>query len=189
MSKLRPDAPSGTPAPPPAPRRSGELVAGLLEGEVLVDVDVPRTSIAGKMRLLRRREARQVRVDCRTALAAIGLASLTPGIVESYTEWDDENVTRTLAIAMRDPDDVEQPLASLEDWEGCDDEQLAALWARYTDLEAELDPLGERAPPLSEPEEAALRAAAKKADAPALRSFGSRRLALFAITLAATPPT
>lgn len=189
MSRLRP---IGTPALPARPEVAaegggrGELAAAVLESRVYREVTVPRTAIPAKMRLLSRTEAKAVRSASRSAVAQLGLVAAGPE-VESLTEWREERALRTVAVAMRDPANPERPLAGLAEWEECDDDQILALWDIYQDLAAELDPLGDSAPPLTEGELAELVAAAKKGDAGLLMSFGSRRLALFAISSADRP--
>jgi hypothetical protein len=168
-------------APPPPPDTSAVAArAGLAAGviEVRVHVDIVISAIQAKMRLLGRAESRAVRQEARAALAAAGLAdaakSHTP---ELYREWIEEIATRTLAVAVRDPATLDQ-LAALEEWEVCNDEQIGALWQRYTDLERDLDPLS-KLDELDAATEAAIVDAAKKKDARSLIAFGSCALASF----------
>jgi hypothetical protein len=180
------------PAAPPAAaarRARAELAAAVVETRIHRDVTVHGTQVRGRMRALSRAEARQVRADCRAALKAAGIEAAGPGVLEGYVEYREELVLRSIAIAVRDPGDVEQPLAPLEEWESCNDQQLGALWDDLRDLEAETDPYGDLAPPLSEADEAALADAAKKKDKARLMSFGSHTLARFAITSVAARTT
>ena len=184
MNRLRP---TGSLIAPPLdePSRRAALAVSVLEGREHRAVTVPRTKVAGAMRLLSRRENAQVRAECRQAMAELNLAG---PVVEGFTEWHEELAVRTLAIAVRSPDNHDAPLALLADWLECDDDQINALWEKYQDLEAELDPLGPNGPALSEADAAAIRDAAKKKALTLLMSYGSRKLALALITTAAPPP-
>jgi hypothetical protein len=181
--------PGAAPPPPPPGAEVGDhggLAAGVIEARVHVPTEIPRTRVRGRMRLLSRAESRAVRQEARIALATAGLGeaakSHTP---ELYREWIEELATRTLAVAVRDSATL-GPLAPLEEWEACDDDQIGALWERYKDLERELDPLGaiEELDPATE---AAIVDAAKKKDARSLIAFGSSVLASF-VTSSVCPP-
>lgn len=149
-----------------------------------VDVTIPRTKIAGKMRVLSKRERTEVRHEAREALKELGLVSLP---LESHREWHEEIATRTLAVAVRSPNDISQPLASIEAWNQCDEGQIDALWQRYKDLQDQLDPLEN--PSLSEEAMRMIQDAAKKKQMTLLMSFGSCVLASYVITTAAQPST
>jgi hypothetical protein len=175
------------PAPPaPDPERRAALAVSVLEARVHRTVTVPRTQVTGAMRLLSRRENAQVRAEVRQVLEALGL---TGHAAEGFTEWHQELAVRTLATAVRSPADHGAPLAPLADWLECDDDQINALWERYQDQEAELDPLGANGPPLSDADIAQIQDAAKKKAAEVLMSFGSRKLALALISTADLPQT
>lgn len=169
-----------------------DLVERSLIGERRhVDIIIPRTTVRAKMRLVSRGERFDAIADARRALAQAGMpidASAVAGL-GSGESWNYELAVRLLAIAVRDPDNTTYQLATVEEWRECDDEQLDALYAQFTDLVAELDPLGENGPGLSPEELAALTAAAKKGDVTVLMSYGSRKLALWARTSAAQPAT
>lgn len=166
------------------PAAAGELAAAILGGRTHVDVTVPRTTVRGAMRLLTRSENRAVRTAARAACRAAGVPDAS---LEISRDWLEEVATRTIAIAMRQPGNTSLALASIEEWEDCDDEQIAALWERYKDLEEEFDPLGDGG--ADEAAAAELIDAAKKKDVALLMSFGSRRLARFATSLVALPAT
>lgn len=185
-----------SPSAPPASSAEGTVDAVLGGAPVYVDVVIPRTTIAGKMRLLGRHESLSIRAEAMLAFAEKKIAIdpngfTAPGILN---EWNCEIAVRHLAIAVRDPADPTKPLGSLVDWRGddqrlgCDDDQIAALWQQYQDLRERLDPLA--APEqLTEAEHAALLSAAKKKppEIDLLTSFGSRKLAALAISLADRP--
>jgi hypothetical protein len=193
-SRFNPTSPA-RPAPGPdataaAAERAERLVDAVLGAVAFRDVAVPRTQVKGRMRLLTRAETAQVNVDLRREMAdRYHLTEPTPGMFEAFAEYREERVLRTIAVAMRDPADPSRPLADLDEWATCDDQQLVALWEAYKDLQDELDPLGPSAPGLTGEEVAALKAAAGKGEADLLMSYGSRRLALFVITSAAPPPS
>jgi hypothetical protein len=180
VSRFRPSGEAGE-----SPRK-GVLAVEVAGARVHEDVIVPRTAARGRMRLLSRGENRTVRAEARAALEAMGCRGADLGV---YREWHEELATRTLAVAVRDPADVARPLAPLAEWEECEDDQIAALWKQYQDLEERLDPLGADHVVLSDADVAAMRDASKKKDIDLLMSFGSRRLAVFATTTAAPPST
>lgn len=164
----------------PAP--AGELAVAAVGARVHVDVVIPGTTVAGKMRLLSNKEELATRHEARQACAAVGLpwpASETS--LEFYSEF----AVRSLAIAVRSPANLALALAPLDDWQELSDRQVNTLWARYQDLEAELDPLAKAE--LTTADFASILDAAKKKDAALLRSFGSPKLAAFAITSAVPP--
>ena len=177
----------------PASEPSTNRLAGLLGGgREHVEVTIPRTTIKGLMRLLSRSERSEVHASARAFMLASLQTSdpnalLTP---MSIAEWNAEVAIRTLAVAVRAPEDKLEALDSADTWrDALDDDQVAALYDQYKDLADRLDPIGDDAAPLSEPELAQLDAAVKKKDAAILMSFGSRRLASYMLTLAAPPAT
>ena len=190
------DAPRGFLRPPASPlapllakaeealHERTQMVLGVLEGRAFSDITVPRTvpAVVARMRLLTRAETKQVRQECRLALQEIGLAEAARAPApESYEEWHTEIVTRTIAVAVRRMD-ADAPLAPLDEWLLCDDDQIDSLWVRYQDLQSKLDPL---ARPLTDIELQIMGDAAKKKDAISLLSYGSSALASYAITMAA----
>ena len=160
-----------------------ELVAAILGARVHVDIVVPRTSITGRMRLLSQAERSKIQSEARIAVATLGAEGAN---VDLFSEFREEKVVRSIAIAIRDPADESRPLADLADWIECDEDQLAALWERYQDLSAALDPLGANVE-ITEIEVLEIEAAAKKKDLDLLTSYGSRKLARYAITSGAPP--
>jgi hypothetical protein len=169
-------------AAPDVPKPSPSSFAGVVAGaRVFVDVAVPRTAIVGKMRILSRSERLGVRVEAREYLERLGI---TGPAVEASTEWHEEIATRTVAVAMRDPSNLDDTLASLEAWNTCDEGQIDHVWQAYKDLQDRLDPLDE-ASRLSDEQFAAILQDAKKKDLGLLMSYGSSKLAGFAISTAA----
>lgn len=185
--------PQGSAPPSHAARDTREaraaLAAGVLDARAFVEMAVPRTRgpVRGRMRLLTRSEVRQVRQESRLGLAALGLdeAARSPA-PEAFREWHEELVPRTVAVAMRALEG-DAPLASLEEWQLCDDAQIETLWNRYRDLEQAVDPLA--LPTLTDADLDAIRDAAKKKDAVALISYGSSALLSYVITSVAPPAT
>ena len=182
---LRPDGtvPRSTLVDRTARQAAAMLAAGVLESRTFVEVVVPRTSVLARMRLLTRVEGQQTRQEARLALTAAGLteAARSPA-PEAWREWHEELVPRIISLAVRRTDD-DSPLAPLEEWQLCDDGQIRALWQRYQDLEATLDPLGSSAE-LTEAQLSEILDAAKKKDVGLLTSYGSFALASYAITSA-----
>lgn len=171
---------SGLRRAPGDPVAAGELVAAILAGRVHVDVVVPRTDVRATMRLLTRAETAEVRTATRDVLTRRRVPERG---MEDGRDWLEEVATRTIAIAVRQASDPTLALAPLEEWEQCDDDQIAVLWLQYTDLEES----SAQIETLSDGELTVLTEAAKKKDEVALRSFGSRKLAHFATTLVDRP--
>lgn len=169
--RLRPGL---APATSPAERQArAELAVSVLDAREHRPVMVPRTQVKGDMRLLSRREVSEVRAACRQMMAGLGIEGHG---IEGYAEWREAFNTRLVAIAVRSPVDHTQPLADLEDWEQCDEDQIIALWDLYQDMQAELDPLGDTFV-LAEDDARAIKLAAKKKDVLLLTSYGSQKLA------------
>lgn len=182
--------PTITPAPAPSTpeARAEEFVELALGPEALFDIIVPRTNVAAKMRLPRRAERFAANADARSYLKESGFPVDATGLsaLGTHEQWHYELGVRLLAVAVRDPIDPSRQLAPVEQWrEECDDDQLDALWERYEDIRALVDPMD--AGVLSESDAIAIIAASKKKDVDVLMSFGSRKLALFAITSASPP--
>ncbi len=165
------------------PQERGALAIELAGARVLVDVPIPRTAVVGKMRLLTYGEVKSIRIDAHKATAHLGLQ--WPAL-DATPEWSNEIVTRTLALAIRDPADPSKPLASLSEWEECEQDQLAVLYLQYEDHAATIDPIGKLAS-LSATDIIEMRAAAKKKAPLLLTSFGSRKLASYIISMEEHP--
>jgi hypothetical protein len=162
-------------------------VVDFLGARVHIEITIPRTEIKAVMRLCSRREEFEAKAEARRAMLEAGYPVDANAVTAlgASEQWLAEVMVRMIAIAVRDPADPTKPLASLEDWQNCDDTQLVALWSLYQDHEHRIDPLGAAA--LTSEEQDALIAASKKKDVDLLMAFGSRRLALFAITSAFPP--
>lgn len=155
-----------------------------------VDVTVPRTSVKGRMRLVGRSEALAITTGTIASFKAAGLINdqgLVFGVASD--DWNGEIAVRYLAVAVRDPKDERKPLASLDEWRECDDDQIESLWSEYRDMRERLDPLGDGNAMLSDSDLAMLESAVKKKESALLMSFGSRKLATFMLTSAERPAT
>ncbi|MDQ3295072.1 MAG: hypothetical protein M3619_00620 [Myxococcota bacterium] len=163
----------------------GAGLAEVIGARVFVDVVVPRTKIAGRMRLVTRREQSEIRAEARQYLTDSGFPVDSSAITSlgAQEEWNAELAVRMLATAVRDPGNSELALASVDDWRECDDDQLGGLFDEYQQLAARVDPLGSGVE-LSDSEFDQMVEAAKKKEPELLMSYGSRKQALFAITLA-----
>lgn len=153
-----------------------------------VDVSIPGTETAGRMRILTRSETLAVKAEALALFKERGLTT-DDGMIAAvaHDDWKCEIAARHLAIAVREADDLDAPLAPLEDWRELSDEQISGPWDRYQDLRDRLDPLGLDSKPLTVDEVTVMRAASKKKDVAVLRSFGLHKLALFATTSADLP--
>lgn len=153
----------------------------------LIDVQLPRTGRRAKMRLLTRSESFTLKIELRRFFVDAGMP-LDAGSISSIgliEEYNNETAVRHLAIAVRDPDDPAKALHSLDAWrDGADEELIKAMWSRYLDLEAELDPNSDNDGGLNDGDLAALDDAAKKKNVAILRSYGSRTLATYSTILA-----
>jgi hypothetical protein len=184
VSRLRPTV---SPSPRATAEQAEQLAAGL-GSRVCIDVLIPRTQTAAKMRLLSRKERFEAYAEAREAMTAAGF----PVDGTAYTslgadeQWQYELGVRILAQAIRDPRDPDRSLAPVDEWrEECDDDQINALFEQYKDHQERVDPFASEH--LSDAEQASLEAAAKKKDIDLLMSFGSRKLALFLLTTADPP--
>lgn len=154
-----------------------------------VAIVIPRTHIAAWMTLVRRGATSMIRSDVRKHFLELGyspadLLAMGGDLVHDYNA---EIAVRTLAIAIRTPEDHAKPLDTLQAWrDELDDEQISSLWVEYQSLVERLDPIGADVE-LAPEELAQLEAAAKKKDAAVLISFGLRKLARFAISSGERP--
>lgn len=168
----------------------GEGLAELRGAREHIDVTIPRTKIAGRMRMVDRDEALTIKSETRKLFASKGLLDEQGRTVAvAIDDWNAEIGVRHLAVAIRDPKDESKTLDSLAEWRLCDDDQIAGLWNRYQDLREQLDPLGdaEETLRLSVEDLEVIREAVKKKAASVLMSFGSRKLAIYMLTSADTP--
>jgi hypothetical protein len=170
-----------------AAEKTPSTIAASLGARVHIDVTIPRTDVRGRMRLCSRVEefeakaaARQVMLDAGYPVDGDAHAAL--GATE---QWAAEIMAHMLHKAVRDPANVELELAPIEDWRDLDDMQLIGLWNQYNDLGARLDPVGFGELPQAQLD--AIVHASKKKDVDLLMSYGSRSLALFAISSVAQP--
>jgi len=159
----------------------------MLGERVYVDLVVPRTSVAAKMRLLSSSEDTAAELATLFGLRELGFDDKTPMHIWDRV-WRREYNARVMSIAVRDPNDVSKPLDAIEQWRECDEDQINALNVKYNDLGNKIDPLGSTVE-LTQTEHDALASAAKKKLADTLLSYGSRKLALFAISLVDQPAT
>lgn len=176
-----------SPVSPPAPLDDGAStgLSDVIGLRVHVDVMVPRTAIAGSMRLMSTNETTDAEFATLYALRDKGFDDKTPSHIWVKV-WNREYNARVMSIAVRDPKDITRPLDSIDEWRECDEDQVVALFVQYNDLAYRLDPLGSTEKITSEELEA-IQSAAKKKLADTLLSYGSRKLALFAITLVEQP--
>jgi hypothetical protein len=180
---------SAPPAETPGGIDASQLVDAI-GARVHVDVTIPRTTIRGRMRLVSRREMSTIKSETREYLKSEGFPVDATAVTAlgAFDEYQYELGVRTLQVAVRDPRREQLALGKIEDWRELDDDQIAAVYERYKDLAARLDPLGSNVE-LSAGEVASLIDAAKKKDGDLLTSFGSRKLASFTISLVSQQST
>lgn len=168
-------------------KRAEQVVDAILAGRVFTDIVIPRTQVRGKMRIVSRAEASEATRAARAQLSAAGYAIDMQGAASLGTieEWNSERALQFLAAAVRDPERPELPLASVDEWRQCDDDQIGAMWSRYQDFAAQYDPLA--SDELSEADMLAIAVAAKKKERLLLMAFGSSKLAAYVTTTVAPP--
>jgi hypothetical protein len=167
------------PASAPAASRFSAALAGR---QVFVDVELPRLGLRGKMRLIGAGRTLDIEGQVVAAMASRGLTQdvLTQG------DYETERALRTLAEAVRDPDDVTKPLGTVDEWAVLDIDAIAEVWRAYGDLREQHDPV---AAEITAADWAAIREALEKKSAAALRFFGVRKLAVFMTTSGGPLPT
>jgi hypothetical protein len=180
MVDVRPKRPATPATPAPA-----QLDASLAGGRVWIDVEVPRTSpvVRGVMRRLTLAEETQVSFELGAFLRVLEERGQPPMLRHAI---DAQETLLTMAIAIRDGRETDRPLATVEQWEGCDDDQMGALAEAYRDLRARTNFTGSDRE-LTPSERLQITDAIKKKDSTLLRSFGVAKLVAFAIT-SADPP-
>lgn len=169
------------------PVDAGDEVIDFIGARVFESVTIPRTKFRGAMRLVSRKELFEIKSAARKELEAAGFKLDAP-LATASEEWDNELAVRMLAVAVRNPKDRSLELASLEEWRELDDDQIDRLFRAYLDFAARIDPIGSK-PDLSEEEVAGITAAAKKKELDLLMSYGSPKLARFAMRSLTEPPT
>jgi hypothetical protein len=162
-------------------------IVDFIGARVFVPVTIPRTTYKGQMRLVSRREMFELKAAVRRFFSEQGVP-LDNHAAFGAEEWTNEEVTRLLAVAVRNPRDPRLQLADVEEWRELDDDQIDALWREYQDHAARIDPIGHK-PDLTPEDVAGIRGAAKKGELALTMSFGSRKLALYAMHSLTEPPT
>lgn len=97
-----------------------------------------------------------------------------------------ELALRVLAASAKDPNNHDQPFATLDEWGELDNDLVSIAWLAFGDVRERLDPV-EFA--LTTDDMFAIQAAVKKKDKELLRSFGLKKLSLFAASMDDPPPT
>lgn len=162
----------------------GEALAGT--GAVVKrTVTVPLgAGVPAAMRLLGHDEQVLATVQMAIALRDVDLTIdwLWKDLVEQ------ERARQYMAIALRDPNDPDKPLGTLEDWRhpSITGPVLIRLWLEYADMVQEYDPAGDQ---LDEVDARGIADAIEKKSAPRLVAFGSAKLASFLLSTAGRPAT
>lgn len=127
-----------------------------------------------------------VRKDVDAAVyRAMATRGLEPNVFTSDL-FESERATRTLAVAVRDPDDRTRPFGTVEEWEALDADIVNAAWHVYGDVRERLDPMSV---PLTADEHLAIEVAVKKKDQPLLKSYGVAKLAAWLASMDGLPST
>jgi hypothetical protein len=168
-------------------QKQGEAVdeqSLIIASRVAFPFTIPIIGIACRMRLVSRSEALQITIAARAAMIDAGMSIDAVGMasIGTLSEYRSEEICRIMAVAVLHKT-KDEPIASLDEWRECSDEQLAICWRAYNDISAVADPLA-NGEVLQADEFTLLDAAAKKKDLPTLISYGSRSLAIYAATLA-----
>lgn len=145
------------------------------------DVEIPGLGRAF-CQLVGQREAERVDLEVLELLREHDLALdvLTANRAESA------KAVRTLAVAMRDPDDHAQPFGSLEEWQDLDEHLINAAWHTYGDVNELLDPM--TADHVAPEHVVQIRDAVAKKDLTLLRSFGVHTLSSYLLFTAEQQP-
>lgn len=165
-----------TPTAPPAPERRTKL--GLVAGDISREkVEIPRLGAAWIV-LAGHADVQRIESETMTEMRRLGidLNALTALTYEA------ERAVRTLAVAVRDPDDATVAFGTLTEWQALDIDIINAAWQVYGDVRERLNPLEI---PLTEAERAMMAAAIAKKNSMLLRNFGIAKLALYLATTAA----
>lgn len=156
----------------PTATRLSSIIAGATT-VVLIDIEIPRTGIVAKMRLMSRHEEEGVTLAIAKWLVDSGsmpaLSAAGGGMSISGKQ-----AVLSLACAVRDPEDPSLPFGTVDDWSALDDTVIGPVWHRYQDLVEELDPM--RAGELTDVDFAEVMAAVKKNDLSLARGFGVPKL-------------
>lgn len=183
MSGFRPTEAQAQAAPDAGDVADDEII-DFIGARLYEPIIVPRTKYRGKMRVVSRNETFALKAAARKFFEAEGMP-LDNHAAFGAEEWTNEIALRMLAVAVRNPRDPSMPLASLDEWRELDDDQVDKLWTDYRDFAERVDPVGQRE--LTDQEFEAIDRDAKKKRLDLTMLFGSRRLALYAMRLAARP--
>jgi hypothetical protein len=99
--------------------------------------------------------------------------------------YESHRTVRTLAWAVRDPDNIAERFGTLDEWLALDIDGVNACGIVYADVRERLDPIG--APTLTSEDVDGIRLAIEKKNPMALRSYGVAKLSLYLVTGAAQP--
>lgn len=109
---------------------------------------------------------------------------LQPIGINAFT-YESHRTVRTLAWAVRDPDNIAERFGTLEEWLSLDIDGVNACGIVYGDVRERLDPIG--APTLTTEEADEIRLAIEKKNPMALRSYGVAKLSLYLATTGVRP--
>lgn len=94
---------------------------------------------------------------------------------------ENERAVRSLAVAMRDPDDHSKQFGTAEEWGALDVRLVSACWEKYGDVEQEFDPFVATLTPEAKQ---MIDAALAKKNSMLLRSLGTATLVIYMLSMA-----
>jgi hypothetical protein len=105
-----------------------------------------------------------------------------PAVSVNVLTFDEEKAVRTLAAAIRDPDDATHaaPFGTVEEWRSIDRDLIAASVTAYNDVRVRLSPLDDDE--LTDADRIEIIAAIQKKNRMALRLCGVAKLSRFLLT-------
>lgn len=167
-------------APDPKPTKLASLKVLSGRGEM---VEIPLLGPAW-IQLVPHRDRNEIEGEVYLELAALKLE--TNGM-QHRLAFDASLAVRTLARAVRDPDDPthKTPFGTLEQWRELDEDIITAAWTVYADTRYRLNPLDNIE--ITDQDLAGITLALQKKSAMLLRSYGVAKLSRYLLTTASQP--
>jgi hypothetical protein len=148
-----------------APAGRSKLAAMLAGGKRGETLEVPGLGRV-RIELVGERASQEIEGDVYRELARLEI----PLNAVTAERYELERAVRTLAVAVRDPDDHAQAFGTAKEWAELDNDLINSAWHAYGDVRLRLDPVSQ---PLDDDTRMLIAAAVKKKDDRLLRSFGT----------------
>lgn len=103
-----------------------------------------------------------------------------PAVTINAFTYDGHRTARTLAWAVRNPDNIAERFGSLEEWLALDIDVISACGLVYADVRERLNPIG--LPTITREEVDDIRLSIEKKNPIRLRSYGVAKLSLYLLT-------